>query len=121
MSPRIGSRGCAGKGERYFADGLREFPTTVASRFSRSAPLDGRAVPYLTMRAFIVGGGSNNGSTTSRGERALGWGAGLAPELGFGIAHWSACRRVYAAPAVRIGAFPNVRLSLVVGFTGGGP
>ena len=26
MSPRIGSRGCAGKGERYFADGLREFP-----------------------------------------------------------------------------------------------
>ena len=74
-------------------------------------------VPYLTMRAFIVGG-SNNGSTTSRGERAWGWGAGLAPELGLGTAHWSACRRVYAAPAVRIGAFPNVRLSLVVGFTG---
>ena len=55
------------------------------------------------------------------GERAWDWGAGLAPELGFGIAHWSACRRVYVAPQVRIGAFPNVRLSLVVGFTGGGP
>ena len=55
------------------------------------------------------------------GERAWDWGAGLAPELGFGIAHWSACRRVYVAPQVRIGAFPNVLLSLVVGFTGGGP
>ena len=67
------------------------------------APPDGRAVPYLTMRAFIVGG-SNNGSTTSRGERAGGWGAVLAPELGFGIAQWSASRRVYVAPEVRIGA-----------------
>ena len=120
MSPRIGSRGCAGRGNATSPTGSASSRTTVASRFSRSAPLDGRAVPYLTMRAFIVGG-SNNGSTTSRGERAWGWGAGLAPELGFGIAHWSACRRVYAAPAVRIGAFPNVRLSLVVGFTGGGP
>ena len=38
---------------------------------------------------------------------------GLPPELGFGIAHWSACWRVYIALGVRIGA--------VVGFTGGGP
>ena len=32
---------------------------------------------------------------------------GFAPELGFGIAHWSACRRVYVALEVHIGAFPN--------------
>ena len=57
------------------------------------------------------------------GETAAGFGcspeSSTAPELGFGIAHWSASRRVYVAPEVRIGAFPNVRLSLVVGFTGG--
>ena len=84
------------------------------------APPDGRAVPYLTMRAFIVGG-SNNGSTTSRGERAWGWGAGLAPELGFGIAHRSASRRVYVAPEVRIGAFRTFGSRSSWGSRGGGP
>ena len=45
----------------------------------------GRLAVSQVRLGFIVGGGSNNGSTTSRGERAWGWGAGLAPELGFGI------------------------------------
>ena len=80
------------------------------------APPDSGTVPYLTMRAFIVGG-SNRGSTTSSGERAWGWGAGLAPELGFGITEWSAGRRFFIAPEVRVGFFPNIRLSVAVGFT----
>ena len=41
-SLRIGSRGCADRGSATFADGLRELPTTAASRFSRSAPSSGR-------------------------------------------------------------------------------
>ena len=80
------------------------------------APPDSGTVPYLTMRAFIVGG-SNCGSTTSSGERAWDWGAGLAPELGFGITEWSTGRRFFIAPEVRVGFFPNIRLSVAVGFT----
>ena len=80
------------------------------------APPDSGTVPYLKMRAFIVGG-SNRGSTTSSGEGAWGWGAGLAPELGFGITEWSAGRRFFIAPEVRVGFFPNIRLSVAVGFT----
>ena len=57
------------QGERYFADGLREFPDNRRLAILAVCAI-GRAVPYLTMRAFIVGG-SNNGSTTSRGERAV--------------------------------------------------
>ena len=52
-----------------------------------------------------------------RRRAASAWGLGhfgLAPELGFELAHWSACRRVYIALEVRIGG-------AVVGFTGGGP
>ena len=68
------------------------------------APPDGRAGPYLTMRAFIVGG-SNNGSTTSRGERA--WGLG----------RWSrAGTRVRDRPFGRPAGGSTARR----GFTGGG-
>ena len=85
------------------------------------APPDGRAVPYLTMRAFIVGG-SNNGSTTSRGGTGVGLGALVSRRSsGSGSPIGRPAGGVYVAPEVRIGAFPNRRLSLVVGFTGGGP
>ena len=47
------------------------------------APPDGRAVPYLTMRAFIVGGSNNNArpaksrpATDTRGGRACRPGGG---------------------------------------------
>ena len=48
---------------------------------------------------------------------AWGWGAGVVPELGFGITECSASRRFIIAPDIRGGFFPNIRFSLAVGFT----
>ena len=57
------------------------------------APPDSGTVPYLTLRAFIVGG-SNRGSTTSSGERA--WGLGCRPRPGARVRD----HRVVRRPAV---------------------
>ena len=42
MSPRIGSRGCASRGNATSPTGSASSRTAVASRFSRSAPSSGR-------------------------------------------------------------------------------
>ena len=46
-----------------------------------------------------------------------GWGAGLAPELGFGSPSGPPSGVFFIAPDGRVGFFPNIRLSVAVEFT----
>ena len=50
------------------------------------------------MWAFIAGG-------NRRLKGLWDWGAGLVPELGFGITEWSTGRRLFVAPELRICVF----------------
>ncbi len=73
------------------------------------APPDRRTVPYLIMRGPVYYGSN---------RLAGGWkfAPGLAPAFGVGVTRWTASRRVFIAPEVRVGYEPNFRLSLTVGF-----
>ena len=73
------------------------------------APPDRRTVPYLVMRGPVYYG-------SNRGTGAWEFTPSLVPAFGVGVTRWSANRRVFIAPEVRVGYEPNLRLSLTVGF-----
>ena len=73
------------------------------------APPDGRTVPYLIPRGPVYYGSNRLG-------RGWKFAPGLVPAVGFGVTRWTASRRVFIAPEVRVGFEPNFRVSLIVGF-----
>ena len=73
------------------------------------APPDRRTVPYLIMRGPVYYG-------SNRGTGGWKFAPGCVPAFGVGVTRWSASRRVFFAPEVRVGYEPNFRLSLTVGF-----
>ena len=106
----LGTRGWGFEVEGLTMRGGRHFDFQLALDVVKDlAPPDRRTVPYLVIRGPVYYG-------SNRGTGAWKFAPGVVPAFGVGVTRWSASRRVFIAPEVRVGYEPNLRLSLTGGF-----